>query len=145
MLPLLRELQFDRLAAIPYAALPIGTALALVGNWPMIYPRREAKTYGTRSLIEGEYRTGDQVVVIDDLVTSGESKVEAIQKLEAEKLLVRDVLVLIDREQGATAVMASAGHRLHAVVTLSELLEKWRATDAISTDQYERVKKYLEE
>ncbi len=144
MLPLLRDLQFDRLAAIPYAALPIGTALALAGNWPLIYPRREAKSYGTRSLIEGEYRTGDQVVVIDDLVTSGESKVEAIRKLEAEKLLVRDVLVLIDREQGATAVMASAGHRLHAVVTLSELLDRWRAADAISADQYEKVKKYLE-
>ena len=80
MLPVLRDLQFDRLAAIPYAALPIGTALALAGNWPLIYPRREAKSYGTRSLVEGEYQTGDRVVVIDDLVTTGESKVDAIQK-----------------------------------------------------------------
>ena len=56
-----------------------------------------------------------------------------------------DVLVLIDREQGATAVMATAGHRLHAVVTLGELLKRWRAADAISAGQYEKVKDYLEE
>jgi uridine monophosphate synthetase len=145
MLPLLRELEFDRLAAIPYAALPIGTAIALAGNWPLIYPRREAKSYGTRSVVEGEYRTGDRIVVVDDLVTSGESKLEAIQKLEAEKLMVSDVVVLIDREQGATAAMAASGHRLHAIATLRELLEIWRATDAISAVQYQKVMDYLQE
>jgi uridine monophosphate synthetase len=58
-LPLLQGLTFDRLAALPYAALPIGTAVSLQGGWPMIYPRKEAKEYGTRAEIEGEYHPGE--------------------------------------------------------------------------------------
>jgi len=50
---LLSGLEFDRLAALPYAALPIGAAVSLRGGWPMIYPRREAKSYGTGVEIEG--------------------------------------------------------------------------------------------
>ena len=46
-LPLLRELKFDRIAGLPYAAIPIATAVSLQGNYPMIYPRKEVKTYGT--------------------------------------------------------------------------------------------------
>ncbi len=144
LMPLLRSLEFERLAAIPYAALPIGTALALAGDWPLIYPRREAKSHGTAALIEGAFQPGDTVVVVDDLVTTGGSKLEVIEKLESVGLKVRDVVVLIDREQGASEVMASAGHRLHAVTTLRKLLVHWRALGALTADQVERVNAYLE-
>jgi uridine monophosphate synthetase len=79
--PVLRGLTFDRIAALPYAALPIGAAVSLAGGWPMIYPRREAKSYGTGAEIEGEYHSGERVVVIDDLATTGD-KPRYIQKLE---------------------------------------------------------------
>ncbi len=142
--PLLRSLQFGRLAAIPYAALPIGTAIALTGDWPLIYPRREVKSHGTAALIEGEYRPGETVLVLDDLVTTGQSKLEVIEKLESAGLKVRDVVVLIDREQGATEVLAEAGYRLHAVVTLRELLAAWHAQNALSADQVRSITDYLE-
>jgi uridine monophosphate synthetase len=80
---ILEELTFDCLAAIPYAALPIGTAVALELNAPMIYPRREMKGYGTGRVIEGTFQPGETVVVLDDLVTTGASKLEAIAPLEA--------------------------------------------------------------
>src|SRR5512135_3222701 len=73
---LLGGLTFDRLVGIPYAALPIGTAVALEMNRPLIYPRREAKEYGTRAAIEGAYDPGETAVVIDDLATTGETKIE---------------------------------------------------------------------
>jgi uridine monophosphate synthetase len=57
-LPLLEKLQFDRIAGLPYAAIPIATAISLAGNYPMIYPRKEVKTYGTKAEIEGEYHVG---------------------------------------------------------------------------------------
>ena len=57
---LLRGLLFDRLAALPYAALPIATAISLAGGWPMIYPRKEAKSYGTRAEIEGGFAAGER-------------------------------------------------------------------------------------
>ena len=147
----LSELQFDRLAGIPYAALPIATAIALEMNRPLVYPRREAKDYGTRSMIEGDFVAGEKIVVVDDLATTGGSKIEAIRKLEAVGLRVRDVVVLIDRGHsprgecgdGASSLLANAGYRLHAVVTLPELLEEWRRTGSIAPSQYDEVKSFL--
>lgn len=139
----LSVLHFDRLAGIPYAGLPIATAVALEMNRPLIYPRREAKDYGTQAAIEGDFNAGETIAVIDDLVTTGGAKIEAIQKLESAGLKVRDIVVLIDREQGAGAVLAEAGYRLHAVVTLRELLAVWRESGAITGEQFAEVTAFL--
>ena len=108
-LPILSLLQFSRIAGLPYAAIPIATAISLVGNYPMIYQRKEAKTYGTKAEIAGEYHAGETVVVIDDLATTGGSKFEAIEKLTGAGLIVKDVVVLIDRQSGANESLAGAG------------------------------------
>jgi uridine monophosphate synthetase len=139
----LKDLKFDRLAGIPYAALPIATAIALEIDRPMIYPRREAKDYGTQAAIEGDYQAGETIVVIDDLATTGGSKVEAIEKLEEAGLKVHDIVVLIDRGQGAGPLLAEAGYQLHAVVTLDELLPEWLRTGAITQPQFEEVTAFL--
>ncbi|MFO3795756.1 MAG: orotate phosphoribosyltransferase [Anaerolineales bacterium] len=131
-LPTLQPLTFQRLAALPYAAIPIVTAISLAGNYPFIYPRKEAKEYGTRAEIEGEYRRGEQVVVVDDVATTGSSKFEAIEKLQAAGLIVRDVVVLIDRQSGARKSLAQAGFVLHAVLTLSDLLDHWEQSGRVS-------------
>lgn len=139
----LRDLQFDRLAGIPYAGLPIATAISLAMNRPLIYPRREAKDYGTKAAIEGDFNAGETIAVIDDLATTGGTKIESIQKLESAGLKVKDIVVLIDREQGAGALLSEAGYRLHAVVTLPELLEVWRESGAITRQQFDEVTAFL--
>src|SRR5689334_915937 len=113
-LPVLKQLQFDRLAGLPYAAIPIATAISLQGNYPMIYPRKEVKTYGTKAEIEGQYQAGETAVVIDDLTTTGGSKFEGIEKLTSAGLKVRDVVVLVDRQSGAKESLEQAGLQLHA-------------------------------
>jgi len=120
---MLRELEFDLIAAIPYAALPIGTAVALELNVPLIYPRKEIKTYGTRKSLEGIYRTGQRAVVLDDLITTGESKLKAIRPLEEAGLVVKDVVVLIDRQQGGKEFLEGQGYRVHSFIGLKEMLE----------------------
>src|SRR5690349_7110141 len=100
-LPILSNLQFSRIAGLPYAAIPIATAISLAGNYPMIYPRKEVKTYGTKAEIEGEYHAGETVVVIDDLATTGGSKFEAIEKLTGAGLDVKDVVVLVYHQPSA--------------------------------------------
>jgi uridine monophosphate synthetase len=142
-LSLLRELEFDRLAALPYAALPIATAISLQGGWPLVYPRKEAKAYGTRAEIEGVFRAGEKVVVIDDLTTTGGSKFEAIDRLLAAGLQVEDIVVLIDRESGAAEALAQAGYRLHAVFSLSWLVGYWAASGKISAEQAETVRRFI--
>jgi len=136
---LLHSLQFDRMAAIPTAGLPIGTAVALETGYPLIYPRRRAKSYGTQRLVEGEYAAGDRVVVLDDLITSGDSKLEAIEPLETEGMVVEDVVVLIDREQGGAEALADQGYRLHALFTLRELVEALAQEGKSSSEEERRV------
>ena len=142
-LPLISNLSFTRIAGLPYAAIPIATAISLAGGYPMIYPRKEVKTYGTKAEIEGEYHAGETVVVIDDLATTGGSKFESIEKLTGAGLIVKDVVVLIDRQSGAKQSLAKAGFSLHAVLTISELLDYWEKTDKIGKDKIEETRKFL--
>lgn len=136
-------LAFDRLAGIPYAALPIGVAMALELDRPMIYPRREVKEHGTKRAIEGAFQEGETALLIDDLITRGGSKLEAIETLEAADLRVQDVLVLIDREQGGADDLAERGYCLHAVLTLTDLLEELAESRRITPDQHGEVLDYL--
>src|SRR5215207_7135850 len=142
-LPILKNLQFSRIAGLPYAAIPIATAISLAGNYPMIYPRKEVKTYGTKAEIEGEYHVGETVLVIDDLATTGGSKFEAIEKLTGVGLVVKDVVVLVDRQSGAKESLAQAGYSMHAVLTITQLLEDWEEQGKVSGDKIEETRKFL--
>jgi uridine monophosphate synthetase len=141
----LRLLAFDRIAGIPYAGLPLGVAAALLGGYPLCYARKEAKEYGTRQLIEGGPRAGERVVLIDDVITDGGAKLEAAEPFRAAGLVVEDVLVLVDREQGGAELLARHGLRLHACYTLRDLLTRLRDAGRISTETYDRVLNYLAE
>lgn len=141
---LLRPLAFDRLAAIPYAALPVGTAVSLELGCPLIYPRREVKTHGTKRAVEGEFRTGERVVVLDDVITTGGSKLAVIALLEEAGLRVEDVVVLIDREQGGREYLEERGYRLHAVFGLREMLDVLAQHGRISAAQRDEVMTFLE-
>jgi uridine monophosphate synthetase len=140
---ILKNLAFDRLAALPYAALPIATAISLRGGWPLVYPRKEAKAYGTKAEIEGVFEAGEQVVVIDDLITTGGSKFEGIEKLTAARLRVRDVVVLIDRSADGGAELARRGFTLHAVATIGELLTIWEHSGSVAAEQIAAARAFL--
>jgi len=132
---------FDCYADIPMAATPLVAVLSHITRVPMITPR-EPKTHGLSGSINGAFNLGDTALVIDDLVTHAESKLEAIHTLETNGLRVRDVAVLVDREQGAAAQLATAGYTLHAALRLSQLLDYWRATGGIDDDAYARALAY---
>jgi len=131
-------LHCDRIAAIPYGGLPIGQAVALSTGKPMLYPRREVKDYGTKKLIEGVFAPGETAVVLDDLITTGGSKIEALTPLLDAGLKVKDVVVLVDREQGGAAELAQHGLALHPALTLSQILDclvrHGRISEAVRAD-----------
>ena len=124
MAELVRRCRVDRIAGIPYAGLPLAVATSLAGRFPLVYPRREEKAYGTRRRIEGHFEPGEQVVVIDDIITDGASKFEAIQPLEEAGLVVKDLVILIDREQGGAERLAAKGYTLHSVLTISRCFDE---------------------
>ena len=118
----LQRLKFDLLGAIPYAGLPIGVAVSLVMNRPLIFPRKEAKAYGTGKRIEGQFSVGQTVAVVEDLVTSAGSVLRGIALLKAAGLQVHDVVVLLDRGQGGRQNLQEDGYTLHNVLSLAEML-----------------------
>ena len=140
---ILNNLEFDQLAALPYAAMPIGTAISLHGGWPMIYPRKEVKGYGTKVEVEGVYDAGQRAVVIDDLISSGGSKLEGIQKLNQAGLEVKDIVVLIDRQSAGVDFMGEHGYSLHSVFTLPQMLDLWEQSEKVGKEKIDAAREFL--
>jgi len=137
-------LKFDVIAGIPFAAIAISTALSLEKGYRMVFPRKEAKDYGTKAAVEGKFSSGETALVIDDLITTGASKFEAIAPLEKVGLKVNDILVLIDREQGGKEELAKQSLKLHSVFTAREILEILHAHKKLDDAHYENAKRYFE-
>ncbi|GIV80207.1 MAG: orotate phosphoribosyltransferase [Litorilinea sp.] len=140
---LLNGLACDRIAGIPYAALPIATAVAMAADRPLIYTRKEAKGHGLGKAIEGSWQPGERVVVIEDLITSGGSILQSVEQLRAAGLVVEDAIVLIDREQGGKENLAAAGVRAHSVFTLREMLDVLTAAGQLSPAKRDEVLNYI--
>jgi uridine monophosphate synthetase len=102
---------------------------------PLVYPRKEAKSYGTQRQVEGTFQPGQRALVIDDVITTGGAKLEAIEPLRAAGLVVEDILVVVDREQSGARTLSAAGLRLRSVLKIRELLACLRTARAISAEQ----------
>jgi uridine monophosphate synthetase len=120
---LLQGIDFERIAAIPLAALPIAAAVSLRLGVPFVYPRMVIKEHGTGNSIEGDFRPDDRVVLLDDVISTARSKLEAIEVLAREGLKITDLVVLVDRESGGKEEIERNGVRCHAYARISELLD----------------------
>ena len=109
----------------------------------MITPRMDQKDYGTRAPIDGHVRVGAKVVVVDDLITTAHSKLAAIERLENSGLVVKDVVVLVDRGQGGKEELSGKGYTLHSVVTLQQMLDLYVETSRLTKDEAQKVIDYL--
>ncbi len=139
---ILKPLKFERIAGIPYGSLPTATGLSLMLHHPMIYPRKEVKAHGTRRLIEGNFNVGEKVVVVDDILITGKSVKEGAEKLTSSGLVVEDIVVFIDHEQGVKDTLKKAGYNAYSVLTISEITETLYEAGRINQKQYESFFKH---
>jgi len=141
----LKELKYDRLAGVAYAALPIAGAISLELEQPWIFMRKEGlkKGYGLGKSLEGEYNDGETVVMIEDLCTRATSLLEAIAAIEDHKLVVKDAVVLLDYGKGGRQNLEAKGYNLHAFMTTRELIDIMHAEGKIDDAKHAQCVKFL--
>ncbi|MFW5744403.1 MAG: orotate phosphoribosyltransferase, partial [Spirochaetota bacterium] len=139
---LLDGVAFDRIAGLPVAALPLATALALRVRSPLVYPRLPPKPHGTGNRIEGEWRAGERAVLVDDLITTGASKLEAVGVLREDGMIVEDLVVLLTRGASDEQFRA-AGIRLRAAADVRDLTGRAVDRGIITAEQAQTVYDFL--
>jgi orotate phosphoribosyltransferase/uridine monophosphate synthetase len=135
---------FDAIAGVPIGGLHVATALALQMERPLLYlrpPRMPEEVIAPH--VEGIYRPGQRVLVVDDLAAGGGSLVETVEGLRDAGLMVTNVVVLIDREQGAARRLEAMGVHLHSILTLEVVLTYLHSARHLSREDYDRSTAYL--
>lgn len=135
---------FDAVAGVPIGGLHIATALSLQMDRPLLYlrPARDPDEVMAPH-VEGIYRPGQRVLVVDDLAAGGGSLVETIEGLRDAGLIVSNAVVLIDREQGAARRLEAMGVKMHCILALEVLLTYLHAQGHVTRDDYDRAHGYL--
>lgn len=116
--------KITRIAGMELGAVPLAVALSLQLNIPYLIIRKGERTHGTQRKIEGELRAGDTVVVVEDVATTGGSIVSAVNAIRAEGGEVKFAIVVVDREEGATQLLATYNIQLIPLVRASELITR---------------------
>jgi len=141
---LMKKLKFDKLAGVPYAALPIAAVISVKYNIPWVYTRKEKQSHGITKLVQGEYEKGDKVVVIDDIITTGMSKLMVIEPLKESCLKVKDIVLLVDRENGGKEIIEKKGYKLHTAYLMSEILKLLLNKRKIDKKMFDKCLKFME-
>jgi orotate phosphoribosyltransferase len=136
---------FERVCGIPFGGLHLATAYSLRSRVPMIYVHPAKERNGNRVFVEGRFEQGESVLLIDDLVTSGGGIVETAEFLRVNAgLNVRNVLVLLDRQEGARELLRQRGYTLTSILGLETMLTYLMASGLIEEQQYKNSTDYIQ-
>lgn len=111
------------IGGVELGGVPIATAVSLSTNYPLLIIRKATKEYGTKSRYVGELDTNKEIILMEDVTTSGGSVKKAIQALKEDGADIRKVITIVDRESGATESLKEIGVELIPLVSSSELVE----------------------
>lgn len=113
----------DYIGCVALGGVPIAVAVSLETDLPLIIIRKEAKEYGTKGQIIGDFIKNSRVLMVEDVATTGGSVLRAIRLLRDEGLLIKNVIVVVDREEGAHAALADEGIELTPLVRIGDILK----------------------
>jgi len=130
---------FDKIAGIPVAGIPLASIIAYQLNKPFLYVRQGVKLRGRERRVEGVLISGDRVLLVDDLITTGLSLKRTATAIRSEGGIVEDAFVLLDREEGGAKRLAENEVEVHSLFKISEVANRLYEMNAITEDQLKTV------
>lgn len=143
-----KTLDYHCVAGIPNAATPFAESMCatlLYRGTPrkLLTLEKIAGQRGIANIVGGDGRRHERVLVLDDVITAAESKREAVRALRSNQLRVRDFLVVIDREQGGALDLSKDGYALHALFTITQLLDLYADEGIFDYETLDEIRRYL--
>ena len=139
-----RGIRFDVIAGGETAGIPFAAFLARSFGSSMIYVRKEAKSHGIASRIEGVLTPKTRVLLVEDLITDAGSKLSFVEAIREAGATIEEVLVIFDRLQGGQEALAHEGIRLHAITDMNMVLQEAESAEILSSEGMKSVQDYLQ-
>ena len=133
---------FDYVCSIPTSGTVFGSSLAYEIFKPHLYVRKGIKQYGTQKTYEGDLIPNSKVLFVDDVMTTGNSLISSIELLK-DKSVVKDVLVFVDRAQGAEFIMEDNGIKMHRIISMDEIFNVLIQNNRINEKNFHLLKNEL--
>ncbi len=130
---------FDRISCVPTSGLLFASVLAFKLSKPVLYARKDKRTHGRERGIEGVITPGDRIIIVDDLITTGKSLIDATEALRAEGGVVTEAVVLIDRQEGGKENLQKIGVNLHSFMNISDIAGRLHHLGLIEEGKYEEI------
>jgi orotate phosphoribosyltransferase len=137
--------KIDKILGVPTAGVPFATVVSQKLAIPLIYYRQARKEHGVRKKIEGILDRNDRVLIIDDLITTGESVIESSEVVRDQGGVVNELVVLLDREQGGKERLRSSRIEPHVLFKISDAMEWLHTVGLIEDKIFDTVKRYIKE
>lgn len=133
----------DKILGVPTAGVPFATMVSQKLALPLIYYRKARKEHGVRKKIEGSVERNDRVLIVDDLITTGESVIEAAEAVREQGGIANELVVLLDREQGGSERLRKAYIEPHILFRVSEAFAWLTQVELLSQDEFEKMTEYI--
>jgi len=137
--------KIDKILGVPTAGVPFATVVSQKLAIPLIYYRQARKEHGVRKKIEGILDRNDRVLIIDDLITTGESVIESAEVVRDQGGVVNELVVLLDREQGGRERLRSSRIEPHVLFKISDAMEWLHTVGLIEDKIFDTVKRYIKD
>jgi len=133
----------DRIAGVPLAGIPFASQIAYNLKKPFLYVRKGTRKHGRQRRVEGILVSGDRVLLVDDLITTGLNLKKAAEAIKAEGGVVKEAAALLDREEGGKEKLEKNGIKIHALLKISEVANTLYEIGAIDEENLKTILKQI--
>ena len=135
---------FDRIAGVPIAGIPFASQIAYNLKKPFLYIRKGLRRHGRQRRVEGILVSGDRVLLVDDLVTTGLTLRNAAEAVRAEGGVVEKAVAFMDREEGGREKLANNGIQLTTLLKISEVAKVLYDVGSLDEESFKTIMKQVE-